>query len=381
MRTGAFAATAAPPAAARVRFSAQVAHRLDAAAWRGGQAGTAFQAEPWLAAWYGALAVRDDVEPLLVTVRDGDGRLAAHLPLVRVREGGRRVVEFADLALTDFNAPLLGPAAPADAAAASAFWRAVARAVRPADLVRLRKMPPVLEGRPNPMALVPGATPCAVNGNVIRMGDDYDAWRHTLARPVRMDLERSWRVFARQPGTRFARISDLAEAHRVLAAMEAQQAARMRDVGAGYALDTPFAMAFYRGLLDRGLESGFVVLTALLAEDEVVAGCLSLREGGTAIVIRLTNAAGAWSNCSPGRLVLERTLHLLHGEGMRTFDFSVGNQDYKRRFGIEPTPLVDLVRATGLRGMAAQARAAVAGRLRARPILDRAARRLLALKG
>lgn len=376
-------AAASPPTDARARFVHEVAHGWEAVAeaWRGGQAGTTFQGEPWLAAWYGALGARPDCEPLLVTLRDGGGRLAAHLPLVRFREGGRRVVEFADLALTDYNGPLLGPAAPADPAEAAALWRALARSVRPADLVRLRKMPPTLNGRPNPLALVTGATPCAANGNLIRVGDDYDSWRHTLVRHVRMDLERSWRVFARQPGTRFARIADRAEAHRLLAAMEAQQAERMRELGADYALDTPFAMAFYRGLIDRGLERGFTVLTGLFSGDEVVGGCLGVRDGSTTIIIRLTNAAGAWSNCSPGRLVLERTMHLLHGEGARTFDFSIGNQDYKRRFGVEPTPLVDLVRATGLRGLAAQARASVAGGLRAHPALDRAARAALATIG
>ncbi len=39
---------------------------------------------------------------------------AALLPLIRHRQSSLRIVEFADLNLTDFNAPLLGPAAPRD---------------------------------------------------------------------------------------------------------------------------------------------------------------------------------------------------------------------------------------------------------------------------
>jgi CelD/BcsL family acetyltransferase involved in cellulose biosynthesis len=33
----------------------------------------------------------------------------------------------------------------------------------------------------------------------------------------------------------------------------------------------------------------------------------------------------------------------LHELGVREFDFSIGNYDYKRRFGVEPSALVDLV--------------------------------------
>ena len=54
-------------------------------------------------------------------------------------------VEPADLDLTDYNAPMLGPAAPRDAKAARAMWKDLRDALRRlpggADLIRLRKMP------------------------------------------------------------------------------------------------------------------------------------------------------------------------------------------------------------------------------------------------
>jgi len=44
-----------------------------------------------------------------------DGEQAALLPLIRRRSKNISIVEFADLDLTDYNAPILGPAAPRDA--------------------------------------------------------------------------------------------------------------------------------------------------------------------------------------------------------------------------------------------------------------------------
>ncbi len=165
-------------------------------------------------AWYGAFAGTDGVEPLIAVItRCRDiGEQVALLPLIRRRQNGIRIVEFADLDLTDYNAPMLGPAAPRDAGGARAVARSAGGACASmpggADLIRLRKMPVDLDGRPNPLALLDGAGPCSLNGNVVTTGDDFDAWRYSLERTVRKELERSWRVFTRDPGAGFRLVTD-----------------------------------------------------------------------------------------------------------------------------------------------------------------------------
>ena len=54
-------------------------------------------------------------------------------------------------------------------------------------------------------------------------GEDYDAWRYTLEKTVRKELERSWRVFTRDPAASFALITDTSEALRILSTTEVQQ--------------------------------------------------------------------------------------------------------------------------------------------------------------
>ena len=344
--------------------------------WEEGQ--TPFQHPTWLAAWYGALEGRAGLAPLLVTVRVREtGALALRLPLVVDATGPRRIIAFADLGLTDYNAPLLGPASPRDAAGARALWRAVRGALPRADLLDLRKMPAVLQGRPNPLALLPGVRPCPLNGNLVTTGEDWDAYRHGLVRTVRKELERSWRVFSREPGTSFRIVADPDEGLRVVAVMARQQEARMRAIGADYRLDEAAFDAFYRRLAAEGIGSGYVLVTALMAGDEVVASLLGIRDAGSYVMVRIGNAGTRWSHCSPGRLVIERTMAALHAEGCRAFDFSVGDYDYKRRFGVAPLPLVDLTLALGWRGLPAAARAALAGGLRRHPDLDRRVRAVI----
>ncbi|WP_249144610.1 GNAT family N-acetyltransferase [Bradyrhizobium lablabi] len=276
------------------------------------------------------------------------------LPLIRRRQGGIRVIEFADLELTDYNAPLLGPAAPRDAVAARRLWRELRRALRKsdggADLIRLRKVPARLDGRANPLALLDEAAPCPLNGNPVFTGEDYDAWRYTLEKTVRKELERSWRVFTRDPSVAFRIAADADEALKILSATEAQQDSRMQSLGLNFILNDEHCAAFYRGLVRDGTASGYAVVTALTAGEEVVATLLGIRIGARYVMIRISNAGDKWSNCSPGRLIIERTMAALHKDGVREFDFSVGNYAYKRRFGPVRMPLVDLSAALAWRG-------------------------------
>jgi CelD/BcsL family acetyltransferase involved in cellulose biosynthesis len=321
--------------------------------WNAFDPSTPFQHPQWYAAWYGAFA--GQVEPLIAIVTDAEtGQQAALLPLIRRLQNGIRIVEFADLDLTDYNAPLLGPAAPRDADAARTLWRNLRAALRrmpgSADLIRLRKLAVDLDGRPNPFALLDEAGPCSLNGNLVTTGEDYDAWRYTLEKTVRKELERSWRVFTRDPAASFAIITDTNEALRILSTTEVQQGTRMQSLGRNYVLNDETCATFYRNLVRDGVGNGYTLVTVLAVGDEIVATLLGIRTGARYVMVRISNAGDKWSNCSPGRLIIERTMAALHRDGVREFDFSVGNYAYKRRFGVTRLPLIDISAALGWRG-------------------------------
>jgi CelD/BcsL family acetyltransferase involved in cellulose biosynthesis len=352
-----------------------------AARWHDIGPSTPFQHPQWYDAWYKAFADAEDVAPLIAVVTDAlSGEPAMLLPLIGRRQGRIAIIEFADLDLTDYNAPFLGSAAPRDAKGVRELWRSLLSALRrmpeAADLVRLRKLPVEFGGKPNPLALLDTAGSCALNGNLVTTGDDYDAWRYTLEKTVRKELERSWRVFTRDPAASFAIVADPDKAQHILSTTEAQQGTRMRSLGMNYVLDDASRAAFYRNLVRDGVGNGYVLVSALTVGDEVVATLLGIRAGARYVMIRISNAGEKWSNCSPGRLIIERTMAALHRDGVREFDFSVGNYAYKRRFGVERLPLHDISAALSWRGWSHALRDRAVGVLRNRPQLDARLRRM-----
>lgn len=343
-------------------------------------AATAFQAEGWLRAWYATIG-RATGTPLLVTALDKRSReLAAMLPLVARRDGRLRLVEFTDDGVSDSNAPILGPAAPTAPADAQAMWDAIRAALSDVDLVRFTKMPRGIEGRVNPLALLSAARRSSLSGNLVAIEGSWDGYLAVLKGALRKQLRKSWRLFAQHDGAIFRRIEDPDEAMRVLAVLERQQGARLRAQGEPYRLDEPAFSAFYRSITADGVADGSVILTALMHREQIVAALLGLARGDSYVMVRISADAAGWASCSPGRLVIVKTMQSLHAEGYRVFDFSVGDYDYKRRLGARGEPLVELTAALTPRGLPHLAYDRAKQLARRYPAIEALARRIVRSK-
>jgi CelD/BcsL family acetyltransferase involved in cellulose biosynthesis len=343
---------------------------------------TPFQDPVWLDAWYASFTGSDDVEPLIASISERNtGQPVALVPLITRLHKGIRIIEFADLGLTDYNAPLLSDTAPQDVEAARTMWRDLQAALRHLpegpDLLRLSKMPAQLSGGINPFAQLDDVGPCSLNGTILTTGDDFDTYRYSLARNVRKELERSWRVFTRDAAARFRIVTDEDEALRILSCMDIQQSKRMQELQLPFFLDNENCASFFRTLVKNGLGSGYAVVTALTVGEEIVAALLGIRRGPRYVMVRISNAGGKWSNCSPGRLIIERSMAAMHMDGVREFDFSIVEYPYKKKFGVEPLPLFAISAALSWRGwrFALQDRAAY--HLRRYPTLAYYVRRAL----
>lgn len=339
--------------------------------------GTPFQTIDWLKTWYDVIAASFGCTPLPIRVRDQvTGEVAALVPLVIRDADGLRVISFADLGVTDYNAPLLGPASPTTAAGHAAFLAAVRRALPPHDLIRLEKQPIDLEGLPNPLANVPAATVSPLFGNPILVRASADEFVRERGRKYRKEIGRCFRVLETrgQRGFRRARTRD--EALQMLRILEEQQRTRILEAGKPYILDHPAIAAFYERVLLDGLETGFASIFCLSADDTPVAMLFGVQCGTTFLLLRISNAGEAWKNCSPGRLIVVETMRELREEGISTFDMTIGDYAFKRGFGPEPMPLADTTIAGSWRGWASVLSARAKSAVRASPRLHGLVRRI-----
>jgi CelD/BcsL family acetyltransferase involved in cellulose biosynthesis len=163
-----------------------------------------------------------------------------------------------------------------------------------------------------------------------------------------------------------------------LRSIEEQQSERIRGLGLPYNLDLPAISDFYRKLVIDGLACGYLVMTTLLAGGEIVAALLGVRREQIFSVLRISNAGRSWKSSSPGRLVITRTIEHMVTQGCTSFDFSIGDYEFKRRLGGKRTPLYEVTEALSWRGVPLAGKAATKGRLRRYPKLARGLRQFLA---
>jgi CelD/BcsL family acetyltransferase involved in cellulose biosynthesis len=309
-----------------------------------------FQSDAVLAAWYATIGVGASLVPLVLEITLAGGLPLMLLPLVIERRAGLRVAAFADRGVVDNAAPLLAPAALTHPVAPETLLAAVRHAAPDVDVIALEKQPPILSGLANPLVGERRGTASRLSAHPIVFGESFAAYTTNRTKHFRKEQQRIGRVFERHPGARFELVTDAGEARGVYAFMEEFQSARLDALGIAHALGRPEVSAFYREVIERGMPRGEVAFGVLRGEDEIVAAVLALVEGERATLVRLAHRGGPWANCSPGRLVVDRTLEALHGRGVRLIDLSIGDYHYKEGFGGDTIPLVETRLGVTLRG-------------------------------
>jgi CelD/BcsL family acetyltransferase involved in cellulose biosynthesis len=337
---------------------------------------TPFQHSHWLKHWYQNLGQACNVQPLMLRVRQaGEAADTLLLPLVRRRVGRCTFVEFADRGVTDYTGPLMRVGVTFDIDSSRTLWAALKAALPGCDVLHLHKLLPNQGQQANPLALALPVQPCALFGNQFTVLEDYEQWLISLGKRNRKEFERQWRVFTRYEAARLVCAQSVDEGLAMLRQLAAMQHLRRTETP-GYFLDQPAFTNFYEDFLREHLPTGRCVVTALMVGDEMISGLLSVFDGHRFTMLRVAMGSEAWKPCAPGKLLLERSIRLMHARGCREFDFAIGDYTHKRAFDTRPLPLLDVTVALSWRGLPSQWAWWLKATLKRQPQLLRLAHRL-----
>jgi CelD/BcsL family acetyltransferase involved in cellulose biosynthesis len=311
-----------------------------------------FQHSTWLRSWYGSLAGRPDVEPLLLAARaEGDVRDALLMPMIVRRVGPLRLVEAADLGLSDCCGPLVRDGLVLSDGDAGALRHALREALQDCDAIRLDKLPLRLETGPNPWVRLIATQPGTSALHRLRMADDLRGPLLPVAPAGGHDLERCWRAFRTAPDARFVVAGSVEEGLRLL-----RQVVILQQRGASrasrHAPDAPGRAELEERFLRENLGSGRCVVAALKSRDELVAGLLGIFAGPRLTVLRGASGDPRWDWCEPGALLLERSVGWLHPTGCRELDFGAGGTALARAIGASPVAMTQACMSLSIFGQA-----------------------------
>jgi CelD/BcsL family acetyltransferase involved in cellulose biosynthesis len=298
--------------------------------------GSAFQHPLWLDALYRLLAPLEGAEPLAVVARRWtDQEPALVLPLMRRRRHGLRLVEFADLRVSDYAMPVCDDATFAALVADPGARARICELLRPFDLLRIKKAP---DGVQPLERLFPGAArkPMNMSAHAVALPASYPEWETgTLSKTFGKQLRKKRRRLEREGEVRFELLQDPAEIVAHLADLQRLRAIRFPDDF----LQEDSYFHFYTRVALEGAAAGFARAYRLSLNGRSVGGSWGLSDRGRFLVLISGFDYASWPGQSLGVLCYQDIARDGIARGDTVLDFTGGDEDYKRDFGTRPTGL------------------------------------------
>ena len=316
-------------------------------------AATAFQHPVWLHGIYSKLVPAAAAKPLVVVVRHrASGALAMVLPLLRMQRGPIRTVEFADLRVSDYLAPVCTAKVFSDLLEDRDACLRIRRLIAPFDLMRMPKLP---DGRIPIEDLLGAPRRVAMDTNAYStvLFAPFEQWRaNALDRSYQKELAKKYRQLQKKGTLDFSCCDDPASIAAAMEVMKKLRGPRFQAQGDGDLLQRPEYFDFYSDVAMRGLGS-FVRVYTVKMDGNVIAAVLGLCHGDSVLVIMSAFDIAGYKNQSLGALTFEQVAKDCIGRGDRILDFTIGDESYKRLFGAKPSPMWNVTQAGSVAGSVA----------------------------
>jgi CelD/BcsL family acetyltransferase involved in cellulose biosynthesis len=316
---------------------------------------TVFQTFEWLDTWQRHVGARNDVRPAVVVGRASDGSLAFILPLAtRPMPFGRELV-FLGTELCDYNGPMLAAGFTAAVPDFAALWRRIGAALKAHprlryDVVHLEKMPASIGSQPNPL-LALGVTDNPSGAYATALGETWDAFYAAKRSSATRSRDRGKRKKLAEHGA--VAFVEPQASHDVLATIDtlvAQKSRSFARMGVSNIFARPGYLDFYRALFSDPKSRGLTHLSRLDCGAEPVAVNLGLTFRGTYYHLQASHTDGEASRFGPGAAHLHDLLRNAIERGFVRYDFTIGDEPYKRDWCDGVIPLYDYYAAASPRG-------------------------------
>ena len=317
---------------------------------------TVFQTYDWLATWFKHIGARNGTAPVVVVGRDADGSILFLLPLAIENGVFARRLTWLGSALCDYNGPLLAAnfSKRIDLVSFATVWHNVLRRLQSHpqlryDLVCLEKMSELVGAQPNPFfSLRVAKNPSgAYRTQLAESWNSFYAKRSAATR--RRDNTKLKRL-AEHGDIQFVTASEPDDIVRTLHILMEQKSRSFARMGVANMFKRPGYREFYLDLAINRSSCGLAHASRLDVGSTAAAANLGLTFGGSYYHLLASYDDGKLSRFGPGVAHLHELLRYAIEHGIQSFDFTIGDERYKRDWCDAELPLYDHVKVTTWRG-------------------------------
>jgi CelD/BcsL family acetyltransferase involved in cellulose biosynthesis len=307
---------------------------------------TPFQSYAWASALLDTVGRSLGAEPYIAIVKDrNSGEDLMLLPLVRSRRRLLNFVEMPDFGASDYNSPIVSRTIASDPRRVAESWDAAMQALPAGDVFRISKVPEVVCHAPNPFLRLQRVRTEVYSSWQIALPENLRELEEHLSSSTRRQIRRRTRQLETAGPLRYVVPASGAEAKALFDVLRQQRQSRFAALGRYDILASAPHRAFYDRITESGFGNGIVVIHALQVGDETVAAAFGLQWQKRFHLLMTSMAGGRWLENSPGMVMIWKLIAHMHAKGCRTFDFTIGDEPYKRHFGATECTLSEYFRA------------------------------------
>ena len=319
--------------------------------------GTVFQTFDWLSTWQRHIGARNSVWPAIVVAYDASGAMLALLPLAVCKCGLARELAFLGSELCDYNAPLLAPgfSEQVDRARFLALWAEISKLVQANprlhhDTIILTKMPEKVGAQTNPMRHL-GGTINPSGAYLTHLTGDWETFYTAKRSSATRRRDRTKRKKLSEMGEiRYVEPAAGGETLHTLDILMTQKARLFAHMGVGNLFAKPGHAEFYRAIAGDPALRALVHISRLDVGAIPAAVNLGLTYRGCYYHLLASYDDGDVSRFGPGAAHLHDLMHQAIDRGFGVFDFTIGDERYKRDWCDTELTLYDYIAAATWRG-------------------------------
>lgn len=319
---------------------------------------TPFQSFDWLSTWQEHIGQPAGVLPVVIIGGPAESPLFV-LPLAIRQRGFLRELVFLADELNDYNAPIVArDFAKLDSEAFGLLWTRITRLLQDSartrhHLVRFTKMPERIGRQSNPL-LALGAALHPSGAYATALAGDWQTYYKAKRSSKTQRQDRLKRKHLSADGeARLVTATTPADIDRVMDALIRQKEASLATMGAANMFAGPGRRAFYAAIAKANGGELQPHVCGLGVGDTLLATNMGLRFRGTYYYILASYDDGPMSRYGPGTIQLQDLMANAIAAGDSVFDFTIGDERYKREWCEIETALYDHVSSDTIVGRVA----------------------------
>lgn len=310
-----------------------------------------FQSFDWASNWFRFIGRRKNLKPCITLLRTAQGEPVLLLPLAIEERVTRRALVWIGGTLSDYLCPILGPGWEKSEYSTdfAATWQSIRELLPDHDLISFDKQPAMLGESPNPFASLHNRLHPS-EAHYAFLGASLDQYLRQRRSPRSLQTHRrKERRLAENGELEFviARSDEGISAY--LDTLFEQKRHSYRDLGVADVLSEPGCTDFIRYMTSRYPDT--IRLFALKLEGTTLSVLWGATFRNRFYHLFPSYARDRNSVYSPGNILLIRVFRWCIENGVDTYDFTVGDEEYKRHWCEHDLTLYDHVDPVTARGV------------------------------